>query len=246
MSSTVMPVGSSTFIIQLQPAAQTPAGHANVPVSLQQLAGAPSLTELKAFLKSQPKALGTVQIMIGLLTLLFGIVSAIYVNSPFASLGCPFWGSVIYISTGSLCIAAENRLNSPSSLCLVKGSLGMNIISAIIAGFSIILLVVDLSVNSMYSFFDYSVHYDYQFRYLYRTLSMGISGVLLVFAILECIISIFLSASACKATCCSPQVQFISQVITSQTHLHDSSEIAVISNPATHPAESAPIYSNCE
>ncbi|XP_003200040.3 membrane-spanning 4-domains subfamily A member 8 [Danio rerio] len=245
MSSTVMPVGSSTFIIQLQPAAQTPAGHANVPVSLQQLAGAPSLTELKAFLKSQPKALGTVQIMIGLLTLLFGIVSVIYVNSPFAGLGCPFWGSVIYISTGSLCIAAENRLNSPSSLCLVKGSLGMNIISAIIAGFSIILLAMDLTVNSMYSFWDYSGHYDY-YRYFYLTLSMGISGVLLVFAILECIISIFLSASACKATCCSPQVQFMSQVITSQTHLHDSSEIAVICNPATHPAESAPIYSNCD
>ncbi|KAI2665732.1 Membrane-spanning 4-domains subfamily A member 15 [Labeo rohita] len=139
MSSTVIPVNSSTLVIQFQPAIQTN------PVS--------PLHGLQAFLKGQPKALGTVQIMIGVLTLLFGIVSTVipYYPSIFIISGLPYWGSLIYITAGALSIAAENNINSPSSLCL------------------------------------------------------GIRGVLLVFAVLEFIISICLTAFTCTAnTCCCP------------------------------------------
>ncbi|KAI2665724.1 Membrane-spanning 4-domains subfamily A member 15 [Labeo rohita] len=174
MSSTVIPMNSSTLIIQFQPPTQTTpvttVANAPVPVYVQQVVGGSPLHGLKAFLKGQPKALGTVQIMIGLLTLLFGIVCTVNAQSIFVITGLPYWGSII-------------------------------------------------------------------------TLFRGISGVLLVFALLEFIISICLSAFACKASscCCPSQVQYVPQSLPQPTdfrpinfHGLNSSEIPVASSSSIH------------
>ncbi|XP_067248742.1 membrane-spanning 4-domains subfamily A member 8-like isoform X2 [Chanodichthys erythropterus] len=156
-----------------------------------------------------------------------------------------------YIITGSLSIAAENALHGKgtSSLCLVKGSLGMSIISAITAGISIILLSLDLSIGPLRSFC--SGYQCYNSNYKYMTLLQGISGVTLVFTVLEFIISICLSAFACKANaCCSPQVLNVHQVLipqSYQTHDLNQSEVPLvsISSMSHHPAVNPPQYSEC-
>ncbi|XP_051748017.1 membrane-spanning 4-domains subfamily A member 4A-like isoform X11 [Ctenopharyngodon idella] len=249
MSQTVVPVNSSTLVIQFQPPTQTTAAgtgtNAPVTVYVQQPAGASPLHGLQA--------LGTVQIMIGLLTLLLGIVSSLHAESISVFSGVVYWGSLIYIIAGSLSIAAENKVNSPSSLRLVKGSLRMNIFSAITAVMSIIIISMDLVLGPLNSYCDY---YDCDYiEEKYKTLYWGISGVSLIFAFLQFIISICLSAFACKATssCCSPQVPSVSQVITQQhccfghNHFHDlnNSQISVVSNPSMHhlPVEIPPQYS---
>ncbi|KAK9976629.1 hypothetical protein ABG768_021834 [Culter alburnus] len=259
MSQTVIPVNSSTLIIQFQPPTQTTAAGTgtNAPVPVH---------GLQEFLKGQPKALGTVQIMIGLWTLLLGIMSTVHADSIFVYSGIPYWGSIIYIIAGSLCIAAENKMNSPSSLCLVKGSLGVNIFSTLIAGTSFTIISVDLVKGPLNTYCDY-YHDCYDSDGKYLTLFWGISGVSLIFAFLQFIISICLSAFACKVTwSCSPQVMslpilmllclflvpFVPQVITQQhccfgqNHFHDlnNSQISVVSNPSMHhlPAEVPPQY----
>ncbi|XP_056310572.1 membrane-spanning 4-domains subfamily A member 4A-like [Danio aesculapii] len=207
--STVGAMNPSTIVIQLQPLTQTATvtgTSSSVPVHIQHVAGVSPLQRIQLFLRGQPKALGTVQIMIGVLTLLFGVMCTGYEHFFFINTGASYWGSLIYIAAGSLSIAAENKINSPAGLCLVKASLGMNIFSAIAAGISIIVFSLNLALAPIFGFCG---HPDYFFSE--RTLLSGISGVLLVFAILEFFISIWLSAFACKVTCCChPQIPVVS------------------------------------
>ncbi|XP_029612701.1 membrane-spanning 4-domains subfamily A member 8-like [Salmo trutta] len=67
-----------------------------------------------SFRAGQPKALGTVQIMVGLMMLLTGIVMATgpQVDNIGVISGIFVWGSIIYVIAGSLTVAADNKLNT--------------------------------------------------------------------------------------------------------------------------------------
>uniref|UniRef100_A0AAY4DZJ8 Uncharacterized protein n=1 Tax=Denticeps clupeoides TaxID=299321 RepID=A0AAY4DZJ8_9TELE len=139
---------------------------------------------LGKFLKGEPKALGvkTISFRGAVLTVLHPVSEGVVLYS-----GIMFWGAIIYIIAGSLSVAAEKNLNQ----CLVKASLGMNIVSSIVAGTAIILHSVDFIILI-------SGYYN----------SLGTNSVMLILAVLEAIVSIYVSAFGCRATCTSsPQPQ---------------------------------------
>ncbi|XP_001339255.3 membrane-spanning 4-domains subfamily A member 4A-like [Danio rerio] len=209
--STVRAMNPSTIVIQLQPLTQTATvTSSSVPVRIQHVAGVSPLQGIQAFLKGQPKALGTVQIMVGVLTFLLGIASIHYGYYVFFHTGASYWGSLIYIIAGWLSIAAKNKIDSPAGLCLVRASLVMNIFSAIAAGISII----EHSLNLVFVSSGPSCSLPYSWSQGDRSLFSGIRGVLLAFAVLELLISIFLSAFGCKVTCCYyPQIPVDSNLL---------------------------------
>ncbi|XP_072539498.1 membrane-spanning 4-domains subfamily A member 4A-like [Salminus brasiliensis] len=150
--------------------------------------------KLEKFLKTHPKVVGAVQIMIGIINFLFGIVLTVSTTVVSVYSGIFYWGSVIYIIAGSLTVAAENNLNS----CLVKGSLAMNVVSAVITLPAIILLALDAILNE-----PCYQNYDYYFCINFQSQIAGVCGVLLVLSLLQSVISICISAFACKAICCT-------------------------------------------
>ncbi|XP_016414383.1 membrane-spanning 4-domains subfamily A member 4A-like [Sinocyclocheilus rhinocerous] len=181
----VLSTDKATVVIQINPQANDSVIYVDGQETIKHNAA------LKGFFKAQPKALGIVQIMIGVTVFLLGVVLTwrltisdyypkIVVNS-----GITYWGSFIYVSAGSLSVAAQNKFNP----CLVKASLGMNVFSAITAELAILLMGVQLGISLEYPRFDVQ-------SFILRSV-----GIMLVFTIPQFITSICISALACKATC---------------------------------------------
>ncbi|KAK7153572.1 hypothetical protein R3I94_007072 [Phoxinus phoxinus] len=190
-TSKVISTDKATVVIQVNPQVICDDG--------QEARGGYHNTPLTEFFKAQPKALGTVQIMTGVMVFLFGIVrttNIYYNNYPAFSVfsGITYWGSFIYISAGSLSVAAQNKLH----LCVVKASFIMNVIGAITAGLAILMLSIEITLISEQS--CYNVYESTRICSKYKRNDLGIVGILLVFSILQFIISICISAFACKAT----------------------------------------------
>ncbi|XP_058870635.1 membrane-spanning 4-domains subfamily A member 4A-like [Acipenser ruthenus] len=161
---------------------------------------------LQTFLRGQPKALGVVQIIIGIVSLLFGPV---LMNADTAEgiIGLPFWTGVWYIISGSLAVAADNTHRRG----LVKACLGMNVVSSVFAGVGSILYSISVSIVPFHmDYLNRSAEYEYLRRYS-LTIHVGILAVLLVLNILEMCIAIATSAFGCKSECsyiAMPEVAF--------------------------------------
>ncbi|CAI9619127.1 unnamed protein product [Staurois parvus] len=121
----------------------------------------PSLPFFQTFLKGKPKALGIVVLVAAILEIGLGIVLAITHLAITLISGTPFWGPVFYIIAGSLTVAAQKKPN----ICLIKGSLSLNIISSIFSMVAVILNIIDFLTNQCYSSYSYNyyggVYYDY-------------------------------------------------------------------------------------
>ncbi|KAK6291094.1 hypothetical protein J4Q44_G00385050 [Coregonus suidteri] len=177
MSSSVTTTTNGVVVITHVPPTGNEMGVAGV-ASAPHCLGQTVYSALGSFRAGHPKALGTVQIMIGLLMLLTGIVMATgpQVDNIGVFSGIFVWGSIIYVIAGSLTVAADNKLNK----CLVKGSLGMNVVATVTAVTGIILYSLDSAGILLYNYScgypDYPSYYpQYNVCQQYRVRSQGIS-----------------------------------------------------------------------
>ncbi|XP_045711171.1 membrane-spanning 4-domains subfamily A member 8-like isoform X2 [Phyllostomus hastatus] len=94
------------------------------------------------------KTLGALQILIGLIHFGLGSIMGTILLGPYRAPsfygGYPFWGGISFIISGSLSVASEEQPNSP---CVLKGGLGMNILSAIFSVMGICLFITDICIN---------------------------------------------------------------------------------------------------
>ncbi|XP_023419165.1 membrane-spanning 4-domains subfamily A member 15 [Cavia porcellus] len=140
----------------------------------------PDLRPVETFLTGEPKALGTVQILIGLIHLGFGSVLLMvrrgHLGMLFIQGGVPFWGGSCFILSGSLSVAAERS----HANCLVRSGLGTNILSAAAAFSGTAVLLMDFGVTSW-------------------DVGRGYLAVLTIFTILEFFIAVVAAHFGCQA-----------------------------------------------
>ncbi|XP_050923830.1 membrane-spanning 4-domains subfamily A member 4D [Lates calcarifer] len=144
---------------------------------------------IQKFSRASPMALGTVQIMIGLITLLFGIVMVIHADTLGDFSGVFVWGALIYIIAGSLTVAAGKSPNRYQ----VNLILLFSVVTAVASSVATILCSLD-AAGVVIPCHDYACP-------LYQTQTKGFSGVLAVFHVLAFVVSITVAAFCCNATC---------------------------------------------
>ncbi|XP_016055851.1 PREDICTED: membrane-spanning 4-domains subfamily A member 8-like [Miniopterus natalensis] len=157
---------------------------------------------LKSPISTQPaqrslkegRVLGAIQILIGLIHIGLGSVLGVIVFFPYIAIsfygGYPFWGGILFIISGSLTVASEKQ---PNSSCLLNGSLGLNICSAICSMVGIMLFITDLCINPSYIYHQY-------YRYLVNP-GIPTFAVLMIFSLLEFCISSTAAHFGCLLVC---------------------------------------------
>ncbi|XP_051047450.1 membrane-spanning 4-domains subfamily A member 4D [Phodopus roborovskii] len=139
------------------------------------------------FLKGEPKVLGVVQVMIGLINLSLGMIMKNKIHS-FLPLSvytwAPVWGSIMFILSGSLSIAAGARTTED----LVTSSLSLNTISSVVAAATSVISVISVVISAS--------------NYL-GEIFVGIDVLMLILNTLEFCIAVSVSAFGCKASCCN-------------------------------------------
>ncbi|XP_049993508.1 membrane-spanning 4-domains subfamily A member 4D-like [Alexandromys fortis] len=140
------------------------------------------------FLKGEPKDLGVVQVLIALINLILGIIMMNEDQYPRPVLSAfvyaPIWGSIMFIISGSLSIAAGMRTTE----VLVTTSLSFNTISSVVA-----------AATSIIGFFSVLM----SLRFTRLRIAAGIDFLMFILNVLEFCIAVSTSAFGCKATCCN-------------------------------------------
>uniref|UniRef100_H0XYN5 Membrane spanning 4-domains A12 n=2 Tax=Otolemur garnettii TaxID=30611 RepID=H0XYN5_OTOGA len=108
----------------------------------------PALGTVSTNFTEKAKKLGAIQIIIGLMHLSLGMILGtvcLPANIPSITFtgGYSFWGSFCFTVSGSFSVSAAKR----SSPRVIRGSLGMNIVSCIFALTGVSLLVMDMYIN---------------------------------------------------------------------------------------------------
>uniref|UniRef100_W5MRA5 Uncharacterized protein n=1 Tax=Lepisosteus oculatus TaxID=7918 RepID=W5MRA5_LEPOC len=199
MASSVSTAGGLVISTQVYPAGQAPVPSPGLqaqwlpaPTSLSQ-----DSAELKKHLRGEPKALGTAQIMIGIFSVLLGIILSH--NDPVlaSETGIAYWGGLLYIISGALCVAGENTLRIKCSLFQIKAAVGMHVISLVIAIVATLIIVLQFAFLPIWNSFSF-----YSFEYIVLDLLQnGTSGALIFFTVLEICIAASMLAFGLKDAC---------------------------------------------
>nr|XP_005998397.1 PREDICTED: membrane-spanning 4-domains subfamily A member 4A-like isoform X1 [Latimeria chalumnae] len=161
-----------------------------------------SITEqLEKYQKGNPKVLGIIQIMIGIIKSLLGIVLLFFPRLFTVNAGVSLWTGCLFVVSGFLSVASAKI----TKVSLVKAALGMNIVSAVFARLEIISCSITLATFSGYELNNLRVYgYSYShfsFNGIEKTLILGILVALVTFSLLELVVTITLSAFGCKGVC---------------------------------------------
>ncbi|XP_060114563.1 membrane-spanning 4-domains subfamily A member 4A-like isoform X1 [Heteronotia binoei] len=161
---------------------------------------------LKIFYRGEPMALGITQILTGILEIAFGLVLDMPAHNFFdIVIQTPLWSGILYIISGSLSVAAAKK----PKMALVKGALGMNVVSAVAAG----LVIIISSFSMSFSYPPYCHHYDDYESYKNETiqgcsdslisydLMYNTVAILLFFTVLNFLLAIVTAAFGCASVC---------------------------------------------
>uniref|UniRef100_W5MR96 Uncharacterized protein n=1 Tax=Lepisosteus oculatus TaxID=7918 RepID=W5MR96_LEPOC len=200
MASSVSTAGGLVISTQVYPAGQAPVPSPGLqaqwlpaPTSLSQ-----DSAELKKHLRGEPKALGTAQIMIGIFSVLLGIILSH--NDPVlaSETGIAYWGGLLYIISGALCVAGENTLR----MSVIKAAVGMHVISLVIAIVATAIYSLSFKETEPCVQEEYHHYYYYPECYDHRwLLQNGTSGALIFFTVLEICIAASMLAFGLKDAC---------------------------------------------
>ncbi|XP_073453241.1 membrane-spanning 4-domains subfamily A member 4D-like isoform X4 [Aquarana catesbeiana] len=173
--------------------AATPQWNVNVPLPQVPL----STTFHQTFLKGKPFALGVVLICAGTFNVIMGIGMIFSVYGLSLISGNPFWAAVAYIITGIMTLSAYSKI----SICRVRGSLAMNVVSALMSGVGIVLACLDLVPMSFPRCRQYSSYYCSE------NVSIVVHSLTLVNNLLIFCVSISLGVYGCLSLDDVPSIQ---------------------------------------
>ncbi|XP_036034203.1 membrane-spanning 4-domains subfamily A member 4D-like [Onychomys torridus] len=140
------------------------------------------------FLKGEPKVLGVVQVMIALINLSLGVIIMNLEHSEIilsVYIWTPVWGSITFMLSGSLSIAAAVRTTKG----LVTSSITLNTISSVVAAATSIIGFISVLSNAFH------IHY---------TIRVGMDALMFILNVLGFCITVSIAAFGCKASCCTP------------------------------------------
>ncbi|XP_058162358.1 membrane-spanning 4-domains subfamily A member 4A-like isoform X1 [Dasypus novemcinctus] len=177
---------------------------------------------LQRFLDGKPKVLGVTQVLIGLMkmclwamwTAVFSPVFKYDYRGPLVLTSVyPVWGPLCFFLSGVLSIVAGRKL----SMKLIRGSLGMNIISAIVSGVGLVILTLDMNISLWSMSMEYSevTYGQYVSKYEHGPFLQVFLMASVILSLLEVCVALTLSAFGCNVAC------FVTQVVVHLAPAHN-------------------------